>query len=154
MYVDIYMYTWLVYTYMYVVGAYWLTYSQCVCKKCCVCLSLSLQLRGVEYQLQQERESIRSTQSATAAVREQLSSTQERLSREVELREAAELGRRGAELVGRGHQVEGQQAQERIRELTSHLQTEREARAVQVVIIRLSHTLSHRICVYSIGFNP
>ena len=112
-------------------------------------LSLSLQLRGVEYQLQQERESIRSTQSATAAVREQLSSTQERLSREVELREAAELGRRGAELVGRGHQVEGQQAQERIRELTSHLQTEREARAVQVVI-RLSHTLSHRIYVCTV----
>ena len=59
---------------------------------------------------------------------------EERLAREMELRETAELQRREAELQARSNLVTSQQLQEQLMEITSRLQAEREAKAVQVYI--------------------
>ena len=75
---------------------------------------------------------VRSGQVAMGVLRDQLSSAEERLAREMELRQSAELQRREAELQARGNLVTSQQLQERAAELTSQLQAEREAKAVQV----------------------
>ena len=86
----------------------------------------------MEYQLQEEREAVRSGQSGTVVLREQVAAADERLGREMDLRQAAELQRREAELAARGNLVTSQQLQERLAETTAQLHAEREAKAVQV----------------------
>ena len=86
----------------------------------------------MDYQLQQEREAVRGGQAAVASLREQVAGLEERLAREMEVRELAELQRREAELQARGSLVTSQQTQDQLAEITSRLQAEREARALQV----------------------
>lgn len=75
---------------------------------------------------------MRSGQASVAALREQMVGLEERLAREMELHQTAELQRREAELQSHKHLVLSQQLQDQISELTSQLQAEREAKAVQV----------------------
>ena len=91
---------------------------------------------------------VRSGQSAMGVLRDQLSSAEERLAREMELRQSAELQRREAELQARGNLVTSQQLQERAAELTSQLQAEREAKAVQVIYINRPVPLKNCQLIY------
>lgn len=91
-----------------------------------------LQLRELSYQLDQEKEAVRSGQASGAALREQMVGLEERLAREMELHQTAELQRREAELQAHKNLVLSQQLQDQISELTSQLHSEREAKAVQV----------------------
>ena len=75
---------------------------------------------------------MRSGQVSVAALREQIVGLEERLAREMELHQTAELQRREAELQSHKHLVLSQQLQDQISEMTSQLQAEREAKAVQV----------------------
>ena len=75
---------------------------------------------------------MRSGQSGMAVLREQMSAVGERLGREMDLRQSAELQRREAELAARGHLVTSQQMGERLAEVTAQLTAEREAKALQV----------------------
>ena len=88
----------------------------------------------MEYQLQEEREAVRSGQSGMVVLREQVAAAEERLGREMDLRQSAELQRREAELVARGNLVASQQLQERLAETTAQLHAEREAKTVEVYI--------------------
>ena len=101
-------------------------------------LLLLPQLRELDYQLQQEKEAVRSGQAVAAALKEQMAGVEERLAREMEQRQTAELQRREAELEARSHLVLSQQLQDQVSEMTSRLQAEREAKAVQV-----THTHTH-----------
>ena len=94
--------------------------------------------------MQEEREAVRSGQTEVAALRERASAAEERLGREVELRQSAELQRREVELQARGNLVSTQQLQEKVAEQASQLQTEREAKAVQVPTHTHTHTDSQR----------
>ena len=93
-------------------------------------------MRQASYQLQQEREAVRSGRATESALREQVQRLEERLAREMEQRQAAELLRREAELQARSHLVLSQQLQDHLSELSSRLQAEKEARAVQVSPLR------------------
>ena len=88
----------------------------------------------MEYQLQEEREAVRSGQSGMVVLREQVAAAEERLGGEMDLRQSAELQRREAELAARGNLVASQQLQERLAETTAQLHAEREAKTVQVYI--------------------
>ena len=93
-------------------------------------------MRQASYQLQQEREAVRSGRATESALREQVQRLEERLAREMEQRQAAELLRREAELQARSHLVLSQQLQDHLSELSSRLQAEKEARTVQVSPLR------------------
>ena len=96
-------------------------------------MCVSLQVREMSYQLQQEREAVKSGQATVAALREQVGGLEERLAREMEQRQVTELQRREAELQARSNLVLSQQVQDQLSELASQLQTEKEAKAVQVI---------------------
>ena len=75
---------------------------------------------------------MRSGQASVAALRERVAGVEERLAREMEQHQTTELQRREAELQARSHLVLSQQLQDQLSEMTSRLQAEREAKAVQV----------------------
>lgn len=95
---------------------------------------------------------MRSGQASMAALREQMVGLEERLAREIEQHQMAELQRREAELQAHNNLVLTQKLQDQISELTSHLQAEKEAKAVQVQCLSLYMAALHCTCS-SVGKN-
>ena len=90
-----------------------------------------VQVRELRYLLEQAREGLKSSEGVNTQLRVQMDKMESRMSREIEGRQAAELRRREVEIAQRGLTVSHQQLQEELAELSSQLQSEREAKALQ-----------------------
>ena len=90
-----------------------------------------LQVRELRYQLEQAREGLKSSEGVSGQLRAQMDKMEERLGKEIEARQAAELCRREVEIAQRGLSVSHQQLKEELAQVSSQLQSEREAKRLQ-----------------------
>lgn len=77
------------------------------------------------------REGLKSSEGVNAQLRAQMDKMEDRLSKEIEARQAAELRRREVEIAQRGLSASNQQLQEELAQVSLQLQSEREAKRLQ-----------------------
>ena len=90
-----------------------------------------IQARELRYQSEQAREGLKSSENVNSQLRAQLEKMESRLSKEIEARQAAEYRRREVEIAQRGLAVAHQQLQEELADVSTQLQSEKEAKRLQ-----------------------
>ena len=93
-------------------------------------------MRKLQYEVDQAREALKSSEGVNVILRANLKKTEARLSREVEDRQASELRKKEAEIAERTLSLSTKQLREELMEVKLQLQGEREAKQLQDNLFR------------------